>query len=269
MIRGETLEARLIRTAGAAHDAVQSLRGEALGAQSTLVLAAWHLRDGVCRFVNVGDSRLYRVAAGAPEPLTVDDTQAVVRTLQGELILQNGAVATSRAVTRVLGQLEHLEFAVQVTDVGPGDLLALVTDGCHELPGFAHRLQEVQHHLDLAEAAHSLLESLCHERGHDDATAILMRDSACPPSVREEAQQALVAGKKLTDSGICGHLLIPVVVDEMVRGVGASDTAAVLRGLEALMAAGLRPRRQDAMRVVEAFVDDGRPDDATVRTGGW
>jgi hypothetical protein len=166
-------------------------------------------------------------------------------------------------VTRVLGQAgARWTFEIQVTvEPGPGELLALVTDGCHELPRLRPiASQAVQGRLDLADAAHSLLESLCHERGHDDATAILMRDSACPPSVREEAQQALAAGKKLTDSGICGHLLIPVVVDEMVRGAGASDTAAVLRGLEALMAAGLRPRRQDAMRVVEAFVDDGQPD---------
>lgn len=252
--------ARLARTAAAAHDAVQSLRGDAKGALSTLVLVAWHPSSGDCHYVNVGDSRLYLVGLGAPTPLTVDDARGVILKRDGQVILQNGAVAYSRALTRALGQAEPLEFTAQSVQVEPGAMLALTTDGGHELPGFAQRLLDVQSHLDLEEAAQALIGTPCREHGRDDATLILMRGLDCPAAVREQALRALHAGEGLTGPGCYGHLMISVAVDDMVNCARSREMDGVLRGLEALMAAGLKPRRRDAVAVIDALVDDGRPE---------
>jgi serine/threonine protein phosphatase PrpC len=255
--------ARLTRTAAAAHDAVQSLRGAAAGALSTLVLAAWHPASGLCRFVNVGDSRLYLVGDGVPAPLTIDDARGVVLRRAGQVILQNGAVAFSRALTRALGQSEPLDFTAQSVQVDPGAMLVLTTDGGHELPGFAQRLLEVQNHLDLAEATQALIGSLCRDHAKDDATLILMRDTTCPPAVREQALCALHAGKGLTGPGRYGHLMISVAVEDMARCARTGDMEGALRVLEVMVTARLRPRRRDAMVVIRALIDDGRPE--TVR----
>lgn len=258
-----TPEDRLARAVDLAHDAVQSLRGAATGALTTLVLAAWRPAEAVCWYASAGDSRLYRVGAGAPEQLTRDDIHDEVVKRDGHPVLQAGAVASRRGVTRALGQSDPLGVEVRTVELGPGELLALVTDGCHEIHGFADHLAAVQGWQELAPATESLLAAFCRDEARDDATAILMRDDTCPPAVRAVAVRALEAVGGLKDSGICGHLLIAAVVDEMVGAVTASNLDGALRGLEALVAAGLRPRRQEAMRVVKAFVDDGRPE--TVR----
>lgn len=265
--RDRTPDDQLARAFDMAHDAVQSLRDEAKGAQSTLVLAAWRPADAVCWYASAGDSRLYRVGAGAPEQLTRDDIHDQVVEREGHAVLQAGSVASRRGVTRVLGQAGPLDVEVRTVELGPGELLALVTDGCHEIHGFVDRLASVQGRQELAAAAESLLAGLCRDNRRDDATAILMRDEACPEGVRAAAVRALEADGGLINSGICGHLLITAVIDEMVRVAGAADSAAVLRLLEALAAAGLKPSRREAIRVLEAFVDDGRPE--TVRIYRW
>ncbi len=265
--RDRTPEDKLARAVDMAHDAVQSLRDEAEGAQSTLVLAVWRPAESVCWYASAGDSRLYRVGAGAPEQLTRDDVHDEVVKREGHAVLQAGTVASRRGVTRVLGQPGPLDVEVRTVEPGPGELLALVTDGCHEIHGFVDRLAAVQGRQDLAAAAESLLAALCRDQARDDATAILMRDDAIPPAVCAAAARALQIDSGLANSGICGHLLITVVIDEMVRAADAADSARVLQLLEALTAAGLRPSRREAMRVIKAFVDDGRPE--TVRIYRW
>lgn len=116
---------------------------------------------------------------------------------------------------------------------------------------------------ELAPAAESLLAGLFRDQARDDATAILMRDETCPQAVRAVAVRALAVDGGLPSSGICGHLLITTVIGEMLRVAAAAEADAVLRLLEALAKVGLKPGRWEAMRVVEAFVDDGRPE--TVR----
>lgn len=243
-----------------AHDAVQSLRGEAKGALTTLVLAAWRPTEAVCWYASAGDSRLYRVGAGAPEQLTRDDVADKVVTREGHAVLQAGSVASRRGVTRALGQAGPLDVEVRTAELCPGELLALVTDGCHEIHGFVDRLVAVQRRQELAAGAESLLATLCREQARDDATAILMRDEACPEGVRAAAVRALAVEGGLMSSGICGHLLITAVIDEMARAAGAADPARVLHLLETLVAAGLRPSRREALRVIKAFIDDGRPE---------
>ena len=110
----------------------------------------------------------------------------------------------------------------------------------------------------MAAGAESLLATCCREQARDDATAILMRNEACPEWVQVTAVRALETGTELAGIGVCGHLLITAVVEELVRAASRGDFNYVLRGVDALAAADFRPRRQEAMRVAEAFVDDGR-----------
>lgn len=252
------VEDKVARAVDMAHDAVQSLRGEAAGALSTLVLAAWRPAESVCWYASAGDSRLYRVGAKLLDQLTRDDVFDKVVKRDGHAILQAGAVASRRGVTRVLGQPGPLGSEVGKVELSPGELLALVTDGCHEIPGFVDRLAATQDHQDLASAAERLLATLCRDQARDDATAILMREEACPESIRAAVREALGSADNLQGTGVCGHLMIVPVLDEMVRAAAGSDLGAVQKGLDALVAAGLRPRRQEALRVVAAFVDDGR-----------
>ncbi len=250
---------RLISAASAAHDAVQSLRGEAAGALSTLVLAAWHPDSGLCRFVGVGDSRLYLVGEGAPVFVTTDDTSCVPLMRNGHVVIQNGAVVFRRGVTRVLGQAsEPLAFTVQEVQAPLGAMLVLATDGGHELPVFTQRLLEMQNHVDLAAGAEALVGALCREQARDDATIIFMRRTDCPADLQQQAIEALHAGESLVCPGRPGHLMIPIAVGEMVRCAAAGDVDGILRGLNALTSAGLRPGRSDAFAVIRAIVDDGR-----------
>lgn len=126
--------------------------------------------------------------------------------------------------------------------------------------GFAQRLLEVQNHVDLASAAESLVGSLCRDHARDDVTVIFMRGTDCPAERHQQALEALLAGDLLVGPGRYGHLMIPVAVGEMSRCAAAGDMEGVLRCLDALVSAGLRPARSDVVAVIGALVDDGRPE---------
>ena len=224
------------------------------------MIVAWHPATGRCCFASIGDSRLYLVADAAAHSLTEDDACGVVLKRGGRVILKDGTVAFSRALTRALGQTEPLKFPTGEVDVAPGSMLVLATDGCHELPGFARDLLEVQRHFDLAAAAQDLIGARCRDDARDHATAILMRDTRCPDELHEQIVADLQAGGPGDGPGRYGHIVVSVIMDEMVRRARSGDMAGLQQGLQALTSSGLKPRRQDALAVIDAMSGDGAAD---------
>ncbi len=252
--------ARLEMAVRAAHAGVQGLAGEAAGSLTTLVCALWPQEGRRVWFAGVGDSRVYRVGGGAPQALTTDDTCSVPITRGGQVVLQDGAVVFGHGITMALGQAEPLEFTVDAVDLDPGDLLALVTDGCHEMPGFGNLLQGLQRWVDLEQAVQKLVFEQHASVGRDDGTLAALRLTGRPEGWRDACGRAALDHDVADLPGMPGHLLAAGLTELMREWAAIPDPARLQMGLDTLARRELHWDGRAPLEILQALRDDGAPE---------
>lgn len=129
---------------------------------------------------NVGDSRVYRLADGVLERLTVDHSEVEELIVAGVLTLEQARSYSRRnIITRCLGTRPPPEVDVRVLESDPGERLVLCSDGLNsEL-----RDPEIEAVLvrspDAQEAADALVEAALSAGGRDNVTVVVL-DVAAP-----------------------------------------------------------------------------------------
>ena len=114
----------------ALHDANRSIAAQAeRGGSGTTVVVAWGEGARLHLFW-AGDSRAYRVREGRATPLTRDHS-LVQELVDGGLLTEAEAERHPQAnvVTRALGIAPGVAIETRATDLAPGDLLLLCSDG--------------------------------------------------------------------------------------------------------------------------------------------
>ncbi len=146
---------------------------------ATTVVVAWFLR-GRLWVAHAGDSRLYRLRAGALHQLTRDHSFS-------QELIDAGMVTAEQArqlpaknlVTRALGASPELEPEVWDHDVEPGDLVLLCSDGLTEMVEHDDLVRLlVAGGADLADAAAALVDLANEAGGRDNCSVILVRVGA-------------------------------------------------------------------------------------------
>ena len=172
--------AELVRTANARIFERATADPLAAGMGTTATVVVVDEGAGTLTLGHVGDSRAYRVRAGALERLTSDHSLVAELVRSGRLTEEEAAVHPARSViTRVLGTEPDVDVDTATIPVQPGDLILLCSDG---------------------------LSSML-----PDATIAALATAAAGPS---EATEALVAAAN--DAG--GEDNITVVAFELVEG---------------------------------------------------
>ncbi|CAN5673635.1 N/A [soil metagenome] len=134
--------------------------------------------DGRCQVAHIGDSRLYRYRENVLEQLTHDHTWVQQEVDAGRL---KPAAAPnhplSHIVTRVLSDDVTPAVDIFTTDVRPGDLLVLCSDGLYNMvpnDGISKILRESA---DLSEQVKTLITAANRAGGADNITVVLIRIS--------------------------------------------------------------------------------------------
>jgi len=252
------LELRMAGAVEFAHQEVQNLQGESAGAISTLVLVVWKIGEPECRFVSVGDSRVYRVGHSGVDLLTEDDSRTVPVKRDGEIVIINGAAAFSNAITAAVGTLEPLDLRVETAEFPSGGMMALTSDGCHELAGFQGFLKEVFARPDLEKAAESIVFENNEVYGHDDATLALLRRTDFSEGEKEVYLAAFRGGGDFREEGLLGHFMVRVLADHLFESAAVPDSENMGEMLDYLRDQKLRLTRDDLIRILENLRDDGK-----------
>ena len=138
---------------------------------------------------HVGDSRVYLLRAGLLHRLTEDHTLVQAQLKQGLISAEQAAVSEYKnVITRAVGIQPSVQVDTLVTDVLPGDLFLLCTDGLH---GYLEDGETAA--LLAATPAAGLparLVALANERGgRDNVTAVAVTVSGAPvPEVLGEVE---------------------------------------------------------------------------------
>lgn len=123
----------------------------------------------------VGDSRAYRLRAGALEQLTVDHT-LVQRLVDADALSpEDVSDHPQRAViTRAVGLRREVDVDVAVAGIADGDTFLLCSDGLTSVVGDDAIAEVLQTHSGAGEAADALVERALARGGPDNVTVIVV-----------------------------------------------------------------------------------------------
>jgi protein phosphatase len=124
---------------------------------------------------SVGDSRVYRLRAGALAQLTRDDSWATL--LAGEGLADDaGAGGLKNVLTKALGAREEVEFDVVDHPLADGDTVLLCSDGLTNMVSDP-RIAEIvtSHSADVAAACRALVTEANDRGGRDNVSVILVQ----------------------------------------------------------------------------------------------
>jgi serine/threonine protein phosphatase PrpC len=216
------------RVANEAVFARANARAEESGMGTTLTAVMVDGEEG--RFAHVGDSRAYRLRDGRLDLLSDDHTLVGEMVREGRLTQEEAAAHPQRSIlSRALGTEATVQVDEFTTDLRPGDVLLLCSDGLSgEVPDDALR-DILGAHDDPAETAAGLIDAARAAGGHDNITAVVIRLLADEDgTVGGEGSTRALAGA--ADPGLDGDggpdpAAGPAAVDPSAGGVVAGAPA--------------------------------------------
>ena len=154
----------------------QDLQG--MGTTVVFLLAA----PAVAWIGHVGDSRAYRIRAGAIQQLTHDHSWVGEQVRQGLLSPEEARKHPWRnVVTRALGSKDRVEVDLDAEPLRPGDTILLCSDGLNTMLGEEQILDAVRGAgNNLEEACRQLVERANKRGGEDNVTVLLLTASETP-----------------------------------------------------------------------------------------
>lgn len=125
--------------------------------------------------VNVGDSRVYRLAGGRLEQLSVDHSVVQELIESGELTVEGALTHPERhVITRAVGVGVDLVADFAVRDPEPGERFLLCSDGVHGQLRPEQIRDTLMEHADPQDAAASLVAAVLTGRAPDNLTAVVI-----------------------------------------------------------------------------------------------
>ena len=147
------------------------------GMGTTLVVALWH--DNQMSVGHIGDSRLYRLRAGALEQITRDHSLLQEQIDSGMITKEQARHSQNKnLVTRAVGIDPEVETEVHTYSVQPGDVYLLCSDGLSDMvPDEDVQLTLESLAANLPLAAEQLVQQANDNGGRDNISVILVRIS--------------------------------------------------------------------------------------------
>jgi serine/threonine protein phosphatase PrpC len=220
------------------------------GMLTTFVGAVWHTESNVVDFVNIGDSRLYKLTAEKDFlQLTTDEVKALnLRNKQGKLILQSGYTVTQLGLTNALG-LETVEIKPQNTTFKVGETLFLVTDGFYNCTSsFEQDCRELAQ-LSILQPKIDKLKKIYYDQQQDDATLLIVRNNGKQPTdfvINSQTYLKLATEFSTTQ-------LVVQLISQIEKALQHDEVAEVMSYLTLIEQENLQPTKEQLENLLVIF----------------
>ena len=144
------------------------------GMGTTLVVAVF--QDSKMLLGHIGDSRCYRLRAGAFEQITKDHSLLQEQIDAGLLTLEQAANSTYKnLVTRALGVDDTVLLDLSEFEVQPGDLYVMCSDGLSDMVDDAEIANIVDGEQTMDEKSDALIDAANRHGGRDNISVLLVQ----------------------------------------------------------------------------------------------
>ncbi len=144
------------------------------GMGTTLVVAVF--QDSKMLLGHIGDSRCYRLRAGAFEQITKDHSLLQEQIDAGLLTLEQAANSTYKnLVTRALGVDDTVLLDLSEYEVQPGDLYVMCSDGLSDMVDDAEIANIVDGEQTMDEKCDALIDAANRHGGRDNISVLLVQ----------------------------------------------------------------------------------------------
>ena len=144
------------------------------GMGTTLVVAVF--QDSKMLLGHIGDSRCYRLRAGAFEQITKDHSLLQEQIDAGLLTLEQAANSTYKnLVTRALGVDDTVLLDLSEYEVQPGDLYVMCSDGLSDMVDDAEIANIVDGEQTMDEKSDALIDAANRHGGRDNISVLLVQ----------------------------------------------------------------------------------------------
>ncbi len=147
------------------------------GMATTMVIC--HIRGSQAFFVNIGDSRAYLFRGGELFQITEDHSylNSLIRSgvISYEEAEDQSNSQQSHMITRALGASDTAEADYYATDVGPGDVIVLCTDGLYGEVSHDLMTKIIGETASMTELADRLVIEANRQGGNDNITVVCLK----------------------------------------------------------------------------------------------
>ncbi len=138
----------------------------------------WNSKNDFLHFINVGDTRIYKVSKNEDvTQISTDELKAVnMRDRSGKLILSGGATVTRTGITNAFG-VYSVKIQPKLCEFRSGDTIFLTSDGFYDCcPTFNEDIVKISHSLNLEESIEKTF-NYYQDYQHDDASVLVIRNN--------------------------------------------------------------------------------------------
>ncbi len=141
------------------------------GDKACLSAIVWYPDQNELRFINVGDTRIYKwnVKEGLTQMTEDDHGKAVVVKINGKIHTVNGTAVMSFPIDRAIGDRKNKYHCGRLC-LEEGECLILSSDGMYNSDTFKWQVQELAKSISMSEVAQNLTTT-----DDDDASLLILR----------------------------------------------------------------------------------------------
>ena len=136
-------------------------------------MSAVLIDSAFCFAAHVGDSRVYRIRAGAVLQVTEDHTLINYKLKHGLITAEEASSARGKnVITRAVGHKDHVQVDTADIDVSLGDRFLLCTDGLHNYFSGDEEVASLMAEGSLESCVGAAINLANQRGGHDNITAL-------------------------------------------------------------------------------------------------
>jgi protein phosphatase len=212
------------------------------GMMTVFAAVIWDTNKNNIHFINIGDTRIYKISQENIEQISVDETKdVIIRDKAGKLILSAGTTVVRNGVTNALGT-GNVEVTIKTIDFKYGDSIILASDGFYECKStFSSDLQNLNNSSDLKKSIDKLFNYYA-DYQKDDTTVLILRRNDIEPKIRNE--YGTINDFEKIKSKVSKHTLTVLLVDDLKLNIEQKNKENCILILDKMKNENLIPSRQ-------------------------
>ncbi|WP_338765533.1 protein phosphatase 2C domain-containing protein [Bernardetia sp. ABR2-2B] len=212
------------------------------GMLTVFAAVIWDIDKNHIHFINIGDTRIYKINRENIEQISIDETKdVIIRNKQGKVITSGGTTIVRNGVTNALGT-GNVEVTIKTTDFNYGESIVLASDGFYDCKStFNSDIKEINKSSSLQKSINRLFKYYA-DYQKDDTTLLILRRNDIEPKIRNEYRD--ISDFEKIKSKLATHTAVTLLTDDLKLTISKKNKENCILILDKMKTENLIPSRE-------------------------